>query len=81
MSYEDSLRWRAPRLGDPRLGVTISPEEAETLADLVGAARELKDDYEETDPYPTSDGHPLYKTRAAFARLDSLSAEEGDSHE
>lgn len=34
---------------------------------LVQAARELVEDYEESDPFPTSDGHPLYAARAALA--------------
>jgi predicted RNase H-like nuclease (RuvC/YqgF family) len=70
--FEDKLRGRLDISEDTLRPswITISRDERDALADAVEALRELKENYEETDAFPTSDGHPLYKARAALAELD-----------
>jgi hypothetical protein len=48
-------------------GLGLAHEREQILLDrnqeLTEALRDLVEDYEETDEYPTSDGHPLYRAR------------------
>lgn len=43
------------------------------------ALRELIEDYEASDAYPTSDGHPLYAAREALTGSRSSLASRGES--
>ena len=54
--------------------IALAPDLADALADTWGALRDLVEDYEEVDPFPTSDGHPLYAARAVLAKLEGLGA-------